>query len=151
MNNTFILRFLQQVNTWLLVPSIILLFYINIWYYYFFAFVSIILISKIGASIGQHRYFTHKSFKTSEIKEKVMAFLAVLSTTGTTLQYVTVHRYHHINSDNGKDLHSPHEIGYWKSFWHWYVDNPTEKVPLSLIRDLLKKSHLIFYTSGILL
>lgn len=145
MNNTLILRILQQINTWSLLPIIIFLFYLNKWYYYIAAIIAVLLISKLGASIGQHRYFTHKSFKVSEFKEKIIAFFATLSTTGSSLQYVTVHRYHHTNSDNGKDLHSPHEIGYWNSFWHWYKENPTEKVPLSTIKDLLKKPHLIFF------
>jgi stearoyl-CoA desaturase (delta-9 desaturase) len=145
MNNTFILRFLQQITTWSIIPGLIYLVYLNSVYYYVACFLAVICISKFGASIGQHRYFTHKSFKMSLFKEKIVSFLATLSTTGSTLQYVTVHRYHHANSDSGKDLHSPHEIGYWKSFFHWYEKNPTTLVPLSTIKDLLKKPHLIFF------
>jgi stearoyl-CoA desaturase (delta-9 desaturase) len=143
MNNIIILRTLQQINTWLLLPGIIYLFYLNNLWYYVATVTTIIFISKIGASIGQHRYFTHKSFKTSERKEKFLALMAALSTTGTTLQYVTVHRYHHGNSDNGKDLHSPHEIGKWRSFWHWYISDPTKVVPIGTIKDLLRKDFLI--------
>lgn len=144
MNNTIILRILQHINTWGIIPGLIYLVYLNEPLYYLALIISVILISKVGASIGQHRYFTHKSFKMAELKEKIVAFFAVLSTTGSTLQYVTVHRYHHINSDNGKDLHSPHEIGYWRSFWHWYKEDPTKLVPLSMIKDLLKKPWLVF-------
>jgi stearoyl-CoA desaturase (delta-9 desaturase) len=143
MNNIIILRILQQINTWALLPGLAYLIYLSNIGYYLCLLVALILVSKVGASIGQHRYFTHRSFKMSLWKEKIVAVLAVLSTTGTTLQYVTVHRYHHLNSDRGKDLHSPHEIGYWRSFWHWYKDNPTKIVPLSMIKDLLKNSFLI--------
>lgn len=143
MNNIILLRILQQINTWSIIPGLIFLFYLNSAIYYILFIVSIILISKFGASIGQHRYFTHKSFKMPAWKENIIAFLSVLSTTGSTLQYVTVHRYHHINSDNGKDVHSPHEIGYWNSFWHWYKKDPSTLVPLSMIKDLLKKPLLV--------
>lgn len=143
MNNIILLRFLQQVNTWLFIPGIVFLFYLHDIYFYLATILSVILISKFGASIGQHRYFTHKSFQTSKNKEKFLALLAALSTTGSTLQYVTVHRYHHANSDNGKDLHSPHEIGKWRSFWHWYTSDPTKIVPIGTIKDLLRKDFLI--------
>ena len=143
MNNIIILRILQQINTWSIIPGLLVLFYLGNLYYFLALFLGIIAISKFGASIGQHRYFTHKSFKMSKWKENIIAVLATLSTTGSSLQYVSVHRYHHSNSDNGKDLHSPHEIGYWRSFWHWYKDNPTERIPLSTMKDLLRKPLLV--------
>lgn len=137
-----LLRTLQHINTWCIIPALIYLIYLNNFYYYIGAGLSLLLISKVGASIGQHRYFTHKSFALSDQKEKFIAILAALSTTGSTLEYVSVHRYHHANSDNGKDIHSPHEIGYWRSFWHWYSDDATKSLNAYLIRDLLKKSFL---------
>lgn len=143
MNNIIILRILQQINTVLIIPILIYLFYLNNIFYFFISIVSIIFISKFGASIGQHRYFTHKSFKMSKFKENFVALLATLSTTGSTLQYVAVHRYHHINSDNGKDLHSPKEIGYWRSFWHWYTKDPSLLIPPNTIKDLIKNPLLI--------
>ena len=139
-----ILRILQNINTWLILPSIINLCYLNNVTYYILTIVALLLISKLGASIGQHRYFTHRGFKTSVWKENLMAVLATLSTTGTTLEYVSVHRYHHVNSDNGKDLHSPHEIGYWRSFWHWYKEDVSKVTSSLYIRDLLKKPLLVF-------
>jgi stearoyl-CoA desaturase (delta-9 desaturase) len=143
MNNIIILRTLQQINTWAVLPGLIYLTYLASIEYYLSLVFAVLLISKVGASIGQHRYFTHRSFKMQPWKEKIVAVLAALSTTGTTLQYVSVHRYHHLNSDRGKDLHSPHEIGYWRSFWHWYKDDPTKVVPLGMIKDLLKNPFLI--------
>jgi fatty-acid desaturase len=143
MNNIIILRTLQQINTWAVLPGLMYLTYLASIEYYLSLVFAVLLISKVGASIGQHRYFTHRSFKMQPWKEKIVAVLAALSTTGTTLQYVSVHRYHHLNSDRGKDLHSPHEIGYWRSFWHWYKDDPTKVVPLGMIKDLLKNPFLI--------
>jgi fatty-acid desaturase len=142
--NYIILRVIQHFNTLMLLPGLIYLVYLNEPLYYFFTIISLLLISKLGASIGQHRYFTHKGFKTSQWKENFLAILATLSTTGSTLEYVTVHRYHHSNSDNGKDLHSPAEIGYWRSFWHWYKEDPKNITSSISIRDLLKKPILLY-------
>lgn len=139
-----LLRVLQHINTWSIVPGVVYLLYLNNLYYYILFLISILLISKVGASIGQHRYFTHKSFKTTLFKEKLMAIFATLSTTGSTLEYVAVHRYHHSNSDNGKDLHSPHEIGYWRSFWHWYKEDVSNFANGYIVRDLLRKPIIVF-------
>ncbi len=144
MNNTTLLRILQQFNTWGIIPAIIYLIYLNQFWYYVLAMLAVILISKMGSSIGQHRYFSHRSFKMSQWKENIVAVLATLSTTGSCLQFATVHRYHHANSDNGKDLHSPHEIGYWKSFWHWYETHPTDVAGAMIVKDLLRKPFLMF-------
>jgi len=144
MNNTIILRTLQQITTWGIIPGLLYLVYLSQWHYVIAMLFALILISKFGASIGQHRYFTHKSFKMAQWKENIIAVLATLSTTGTVLQYVTVHRYHHVNSDNGKDLHSPHEIGWWRSFWHWYTEDPTQLTGISSIKDLLRKPLLVW-------
>lgn len=144
MNNIIILRVLQQINTWAILPILIYLIYLNSFGYYLAVFLGLLFISKFGASIGQHRYFTHRSFKTQQWKENIIAILATISTTGSILQYVTVHRYHHVNSDNGRDLHSPNEIGYWRSFWHWYKEDPNRLVLINTIKDLIRKPLLIF-------
>lgn len=144
MNNTILLRTLQQITTWGIVPGLVYLVYLGQWQYYLALALGIVFISKFGASIGQHRYFTHRSFEMVQWKENIIAVLATLSTTGTVLQYVTVHRYHHANSDNGHDLHSPHEIGWWRSFWHWYTVNPTDVAGPRMIKDLLRKPLLVW-------
>lgn len=144
MSSVLLQRIIQQISVWSAIPVIGLLFWLNEWSYYVAAVLALILISKFGASIGQHRYFSHKAFRMDGTRESVIAVLATLSTTGTILQYSTVHRYHHGNSDNGKDIHSPHEIGYWRSFWHWYVVDPTTLVPLSTIKDLLRKPLIVW-------
>jgi len=136
-------RIIQHIGVYSILPILGYLVYLNDLFYYTLAFFSIILISKVGGSIGNHRYFSHKSFKMEQWKENIVAFLAVLSTSGTTLQYATVHRYHHANSDNGKDLHSPYEIGFYKSFFHWYKQDPTTVAGIGYIKDLLRKPLLI--------
>lgn len=144
MSNILILRAIQQINLWGMFVGIGFLFYLNQWYYYLAAVVAVLLITKFGASIGQHRYFSHRSFTTTLFKEKVLAWLATLSTTGTILQYSTVHRYHHAHSDLENDLHSPYDIGWWRSWFHWYEKEPSKLVGVSYIKDLLKKPHVMW-------
>lgn len=144
MHAVWLQRTIQQVAVWSGIPVLIFLFYLNSPTYYIVTVISLLLISKVGGSIGQHRYFSHRSFTMPQWKENIVAVLSTLSTTGTTLQYATIHRYHHGNSDNGKDVHSPHEIGYWRCFWHWYTRDTSRLAPLSTIKDLLRKPFVIF-------
>jgi len=143
LNSVSLQRVIQHVGVFLLIPIIGYLFYLNTAVYYLASITSIILISKVGGSIGNHRYFSHRSFKMVKWKENIVAVLAHLSTSGTTLQYVTVHRYHHANSDNGKDLHSPYEIGRYRSFFHWYATDPSTVAGFKYIKDLLRNSFIL--------
>lgn len=145
MNSVRLLRIIQQINSWGMFPALGLLFYLNQWHYYLLAAIGVFLISKIGGSIGQHRYFTHKSFVTTPWKNKLILWLATLSTTGTTLQYVTVHRHHHRYSDTAEDLHSPRNISWWRTWFHWYDRDPSSVVGLSFIRDMLKDPEIMWH------
>ena len=102
------------------------------------------LIAICGQGIGQHRYFSHKSFKTDDIKHKFLAILATLSTSGSILHWSAVHRYHHENADTDKDIHNPKILGYFKTFFMLY--NPVN-IPKSFtvkLRDLLKDPVVMF-------
>lgn len=65
------------------------------------------LIINIGTEAGGHRYFVHRSYKTSRIKERSMLFLQTLCGEGSILSFCGVHRQHHAFTDTDKDPHSP--------------------------------------------
>jgi fatty-acid desaturase len=111
------------------------------WYYFCALAVAVIIISKVGNSIGTHRYFCHRTFKTGPIREWILAFFSTLSTTGPIIQYSAVHRYHHANSDVESDIHDPRRIGYWKAFLHHYSPdfNIQKKLTASWVKDLVRK------------
>ena len=61
-----------------------------------------------------HRYFSHRTFKTSR---PVQFLFAVLGNTavqrGPPLWWAGHHRHHHRHSDVASDVHSPKEHGFW--------------------------------------
>ena len=59
-------------------------------------------------SVGFHRYFAHKTFKTNRFIEIVLAILGSMSAQGSVIAWVSVHRCHHQYSDTEGDPHSPH-------------------------------------------
>lgn len=107
--------------------------------------VSIILISKIGHSAGQHRYFCHNSFTTSTKCEWVLGLLATLCTTFSAFHYAAVHRWHHKHSDTKTDPHSPKRNGIWKTFLGFTHPENTTTIPGSIIKDLLKNKPALFF------
>lgn len=69
------------------------------------------LASAVGITVGYHRLFTHKSFKTPKAIEILFAALGSMAVEGPVLQWVATHRKHHQHSDRDDDPHSPHTHG----------------------------------------
>jgi stearoyl-CoA desaturase (delta-9 desaturase) len=62
----------------------------------------------LGVTIGFHRLFTHRSFKTSAGMRGLLAVLGTMSVEGPVISWVADHRKHHAYSDRVGDPHSPH-------------------------------------------
>ncbi len=68
-----------------------------------------------------HRYFSHKSFKTSRIFQFIMAFLAQTSAQKGALWWAANHRIHHKYSDKPEDPHSMKLYGFLYSHVGWII------------------------------
>jgi stearoyl-CoA desaturase (Delta-9 desaturase) len=64
--------------------------------------------SGLGVTVGFHRLFTHRSFKTSSALRGVFAVLGSTAIEGPVISWVADHRKHHAFSDQPGDPHSPH-------------------------------------------
>jgi stearoyl-CoA desaturase (delta-9 desaturase) len=62
----------------------------------------------LGVTVGFHRLFTHRSFKTAPWMRFVLAVLGTMSVEGPIISWVADHRKHHAYSDRKGDPHSPH-------------------------------------------
>ncbi len=62
----------------------------------------------LGITVGFHRLFTHRSFKTSRVLRIVFAVLGSAAVEGPVIEWVSNHRMHHRFSDRPGDPHSPH-------------------------------------------
>ena len=68
---------------------------------------------------GYHRYFSHRSFKTSRVFQGILAFGAQTSLQRGVLWWAAKHRQHHRLSDRAGDVHSPRIDGFWWSHVGW--------------------------------
>jgi stearoyl-CoA desaturase (delta-9 desaturase) len=87
-----------------------------------------------GITGGYHRYFAHKSYKTSRPFQFVMAWLACSATQKGPLWWAGTHRRHHRYSDAPGDPHSPKQ-GLYYAHQGWVFDNRWQGTPLEGIRD----------------
>src|SRR6266446_3192037 len=72
---------------------------------------------------GYHRYFSHRSFKTSRVFQFVIAFMAMTSSQKGVLWWAAHHRHHHRHSDQELDLHSPTLFGFFWSHVGWIISD----------------------------
>jgi stearoyl-CoA desaturase (Delta-9 desaturase) len=71
-------------------------------------FAIMYLFTGLGVTVGFHRLFTHRSFKTSSVLRGVFAVLGSAAIEGPVISWVSDHRKHHAFSDRQGDPHSPH-------------------------------------------
>jgi stearoyl-CoA desaturase (delta-9 desaturase) len=62
----------------------------------------------LGITVGFHRLFTHRSFKTSRALRALFGVLGSMAVEGPLIDWVATHRKHHRYSDHPGDPHSPH-------------------------------------------
>lgn len=90
-----------------------------------------------------HRYFAHKSFKTSRWVQGIFAVFGAAATQRGPLWWAGHHRHHHRHSDTPEDLHSPRE-GFWRSHCGWFLGNRAFETPQHLIRDFARYPELVW-------
>lgn len=93
---------------------------------------------------GYHRYFAHKSYKTSRWFQFVIAFMAQTSTQKGALWWAAHHRHHHRHSDTPADPHSMKIYGFWYSHVGWIVGPDYNQTDYKVIGDYAKYPELVW-------
>jgi stearoyl-CoA desaturase (Delta-9 desaturase) len=66
------------------------------------------VLTGIGVTVGFHRLFTHRSFKTGPLVRGALGIMGSASIEGPVISWVADHRKHHAFADLPGDPHSPH-------------------------------------------
>src|SRR5438874_2462727 len=88
-----------------------------------------------GVTGGYHRYFAHRSYKTSRAFQFVLAWLGCAALQKGPLWWAGHHREHHHYSDTPNDPHSPHETTFWWSHVGWILSEEHADTPEGAIQD----------------
>jgi stearoyl-CoA desaturase (Delta-9 desaturase) len=71
-------------------------------------FAIVYALTGLGVTVGFHRLFTHRSFKTRPAVRATLAILGSAAIEGPVISWVADHRKHHAFADEPGDPHSPH-------------------------------------------
>ena len=91
-----------------------------------------------------HRYFSHKTFKTSRFMQFLFALLGAMAAQRGALWWAAHHRRHHQHSDGPQDLHSPEQRGFWWAHIGWFTCDAGFVTDYRRIRDWAKYPELRF-------
>ncbi|MGB5694716.1 MAG: acyl-CoA desaturase [Polyangiales bacterium] len=107
--------------TWQAVALCVVLLFVRVW----------------GITAGYHRYFSHRTFKTSRPFQFFLAVLAQSSSQKGVLWWAAHHRVHHKLSDQPGDVHSPVQDSFFYAHVGWLFDD-TSDTRWDKIRDFAK-------------
>jgi stearoyl-CoA desaturase (Delta-9 desaturase) len=97
-----------------------------------------------GLTAFYHRYFSHRSFKTSRWFQFVGALLGSAAGQRGPIWWAAHHRDHHRHSDQPGDVHSPHQHGFWFSHMGWFMTREYHATRERNVPDLLRYPELRF-------
>ena len=96
-----------------------------------------------AVTAGYHRYFAHRTYKTSRAFQLVLAILGATSMQNGPIWWASVHRRHHKESDGPGDPHSPTKRGFFYAHVGWIFDRTAPRPrDESNVSDLLRYSEL---------
>ncbi|MBX3202399.1 MAG: acyl-CoA desaturase [Labilithrix sp.] len=100
--------------------------------------MALYFIRMFGVTGAYHRYFSHRTYRTSRWFQFVLAWLAQTSFQKGALWWAAHHRDHHKYSDTKLDPHSWREEGFWWSHVGWILSRNTEETDFKKIGDLAR-------------
>ena len=106
--------------------------------------VVLYVVRMFGVTAGYHRYFSHRSYKTSRVVQFLLAFLAQSSAQRGILWWAAKHRHHHKHSDTEIDVHSPRQAGFWYAHVGWIFTPQHGETEFEAIPDLTKYPELVW-------
>lgn len=106
--------------------------------------VGLYVVRMLAVTGFNHRYFSHRSFKTSRGVQFVFALIGASAVQRGPLWWAAHHRHHHSNSDQAGDSHSPHQDGFLWSHMGWFMSRKNFPTKIHLVPDLMKYPELRF-------
>ena len=93
---------------------------------------------------GFHRYFSHRSFKTSRVFQFIMAWVGTSAAQLGPMWWAANHRHHHLHSDKEEDIHSPVVKDAFWAHIGWVLCRAYGEIQHDRVKDLHKYPELRF-------
>jgi stearoyl-CoA desaturase (delta-9 desaturase) len=95
-----------------------------------------------GITAGYHRYFSHRTYKTSRVFQFVLALMGTLALQKGIMWWAANHRDHHRYSDKPEDIHSPVQEGFWWSHIGWIISDKFVETRWNRVKDFIQYKEL---------
>jgi stearoyl-CoA desaturase (delta-9 desaturase) len=105
--------------------------------------LALLYVRGLLVTIGLHRFFSHRSFKTSRPLQFILAFLCCANMQRGPIWWAAIHRHHHRHSDDPDDAHSPVRGGFLWGHCAW-VFVTLESPEHGTVRDLTRFPELVW-------
>ena len=115
-------------------PSPFALFMVSLMYF----------IRMFGITAGFHRFFSHKTFKTSRAFQFILAYLATSSAQMGPIWWASHHRHHHKYTDEIEDPHTPTLKGFFWAHVGWIMSPSNVPTKEEYVGDLKRFPELKF-------
>lgn len=106
-------------------------------------FAAFVLVRGYTTTVAYHRYFAHRSFKTSRPFQFLLALLCCTNLQRGPLWWAAIHRHHHRHSDEPGDAHSPVQGGFIWGYFGWMFLT-LEQPDWCSVRDLRRYPELVW-------
>ena len=98
----------------------------------------------LGITVGFHRYFSHRSFKTPRLIQFCLAVAGCTALQKGPLWWTIHHRIHHRHSDEVGDPHSPVIDGFFYGHMGWLFARDLMRPDQKVVHDLTKYPELVW-------
>jgi stearoyl-CoA desaturase (delta-9 desaturase) len=102
------------------------------------------VVRMFAITAGYHRYFSHRSYRTSRAFRFFLAALGCTAMQKGPLWWAANHRHHHKYSDTDRDPHSPVQRGFWWSHLGWVLAEDYNQTDWAAIKDWTKYPELVW-------
>ena len=137
-------RWIANIPFWSVHLACVMVFFTGVTWVSFSTCIALYLVRMFGITGGYHRYFSHRSYKTSRAFQFLLALLGSSAVQKGPLWWAGHHRLHHKNSDTPLDVHSPVQKGFLWSHVGWIVCKKYNKTETKIVQDLAKYPELQF-------
>ena len=106
--------------------------------------ITLYLVRMLAITGFYHRYFSHRSFKTSRTVQFIFAVIGASSVQRGPIWWAAHHRQHHVVTEQKEDPHSPRQHGFWISHTGWFLTKEHFQIREERVRDWLRYPELKF-------
>lgn len=140
LNNIIKFRILHVTNHAIGIYAIYLAIATQQYFWFLVGLLSFLWLGIVGVNVALHRYYAHKAFNTTPVRERIFLYTSIFTSLGSPAMWCSVHRLHHATSDTDKDPHNPARgaLKTWLGIW------PNIIIPKRFIAPFLTTTELKF-------